>query len=354
MTLKRIGLAAIFIAILALGAKAPSLYQQTFWVFGTAVEISIANASETQARTAINQIAQDYQNMHQSWHAWQPSQLSDLNQAIAEGKSQQVSEDLLYLIHRSQKLSAQSEGLFNPAISQLIAAWGFHGAEDKNWRPLSDAQVQQLLAKHPQMSDLSLESDWVSSKNRAVKLDFGGIAKGYAVDIALHYLKKQGIEDAIVNAGGNLGVMGCKQRRFWHTTPWHIGIRHPNGQDILAAINTNGHEMLFSSGDYERYHEYQGKRYAHIINPKTGYPIKDITAVTVIHQNGAVADAASTALSIAGVTDAPRIAAKMGIKAYLLMTKKGDVYLSSAMAERIEFYTQDLSITQLADYETAH
>lgn len=333
--------------------KPHPLYIQTFYVFGTTVSVTIADTPKNKARDAVNHIAQDFQTMHQHWHAWKPSQLSDLNQAIAAGKSQMVSQDLLYLVEISKQMAQKSEHLFNPAISHLIAAWGFHGTDSEQWTPLNSDEIHKLVHENPKMDDIETDGDWVSSRNHAVQLDFGGIAKGYAVDIALHYLKSQGIHNAIINAGGNLGVIGYKQKRFWQTTPWTIGVRHPNGQDVLARLEAQPHEMLFSSGNYERYHQYQGKRYTHIINPNTGYPINHITTATVMHHNGAVADAASTALAIAGVDKAAKIAKQMGIKAYLLMDDNDVVYMNPSMAKRAKFYPNNsLTIKLLKDDPT--
>ncbi len=335
-TLQRRGwLAWGLVLTLALSAYTRSLgnYQAQFYVFGTLVDITIAGVPHDQAAAAVADIARDFQTMHGEWHAWQAGGLlAQLNQAIAEGKSLPVNARTRELIQISQRMSAHSDGLFNPAISRLIALWGFHGADPATWQPPAPAAIASLLAARPSMADLQIQGDSVSCANPAVRLDFGAVAKGYAVDLALTRLQTLGIRNAMVNAGGNLRAMGQNGGR-----PWRVGIRHPNGKDVLASVELQEGEAVMTSGGYERYHEYQGKRYAHIIDPRNGYPVAETASVTVIHPNGAEADAASTALAVAGKTDWQRIAQHMGMTQVLLMDASGTVHMTPAMAARVRF-----------------
>jgi len=182
------------------------------------------------------------------------------------------------------------------------------------------------------MDALEIQSDQVSSRNRAVQLDFGAFAKGYAADLAIAKLHQLGIHNAIVNAGGNLKATGKKG-----DNPWLIGIRHPSGEGVLAAVAVRGEESVVTSGNYERFREYKGKRYSHIIDPRDGMPVEGFSSVTVIDPNGALADAASTALTVAGLSDWHRIARKMGIKYVMLVDAAGTVYVNPTMAERVQF-----------------
>jgi thiamine biosynthesis lipoprotein len=119
--------------------------------------------------------------------------------------------------------------------------------------------------------------------------------------------------------------------------PWLIGIRHPNGTDVLAALAVSGEESVISSGNYERFREYEGVRYSHIIDPRNGKPAQGLSSVTVIARSGALADAASTALTVAGLQDWHRIARQMGVKYVMLMDEKGIIYVNPAMAKRVQF-----------------
>lgn len=311
----------------------PTPHREQFLVFGTVVEITIADAPKSKASAAIREIEQDFQQMHDQWHAWRAGgRLAEVNAAFARGETITVDPRLTELFSTATDYSVKSDHLFNPAISQLINLWGFHGADPATWTPPSDEAIQALLAKHPRMTDIQIRGAELSCANPAVKLDFGAVAKGYAVDLALQKLKQSGIRDAIVNAGGNLRVIGEN-----HGRAWRVGIRHPNGKDVLAAVSVTDGEGVFTSGGYERYHEYQGKRYAHIIDPRTGYPVDQTVSITVIYPNGAIADAASTALAVAGQAEWQRIARQMGIRYVLLMDATGTVYMNPEMADRVEF-----------------
>jgi thiamine biosynthesis lipoprotein len=119
--------------------------------------------------------------------------------------------------------------------------------------------------------------------------------------------------------------------------PWRVGVRHPQGRGVLAALELHDGESVHTSGNYERYSEHEGVRYGHIIDPRTGYPGREIVSATVIHDDGAVADAAATALVLAGLRDWQRIAAQMGVKLAMLVDADGTVHMPPAMAARVHF-----------------
>ena len=325
---------SVLTVVLALSAcSRPTAYQQTVFVFGTLVDVTLWGLPRPQAREHVAYLSGQFRQMHQDWHAWQPGALSELNTAIREGRSVAVKPSLLPLLEQSTLLYRRSQGLFNPAIGQLIGLWGFHQDDPADGRPPPEAsRLDALVKSNPGMDDLTLEGERVTSRNRDVQLDFGGFAKGYAVDWAINALQKRGVENAIVNAGGDLRAIGSKGGE-----PWRIGVRHPQGKGVLAAIEVQGDESVFTSGNYERYKEHEGVRYAHIIDPRTGRPVTGITSVTVIHDNGAEADAAATALVVAGAEAWPQIAQSMGIRYVMLVEENGTVHMNPAMQERVTF-----------------
>jgi thiamine biosynthesis lipoprotein len=322
-----------FLTVSCTPPPAKDVYKQQFYVFGTVVGLSLWGVPQPQADEIANQIATELQSMHNRWHAWHPSPVVDLNQAITQGKPTTVTDtSLIELLKLSQQFYKQSDGLFNPTIGHLIELWGFHQDELPVGTPPSAEQIKQLVELKPSMDDIIIENNVVSSKNPAVRFDFGGVAKGYAVDLAIEKLKQLGVNHAIINAGGNLKAMGRRGKEAWQ-----IGIRQPRGEGVLAAIQIEGEESVMTSGNYERYREYEGLHYSHILDPRTGNSAQQLISVTVIHQNGALADAASTALTIAGLEGWHKIALQMGIKQVMLVDSEGTVYLSPAMAERVEF-----------------
>jgi thiamine biosynthesis lipoprotein len=302
------------------------------YVFGTLVDITVWGAHPEQEERAVAAITRDFQRMHHEWHAWKPGPLVEINKAIAAGEPARVIPSLIPIIEQSTILSRQSEGLFDPAIGGLLNLWGFQGDGRPNGPPPEREAIAAWVEANPRMDDLTLEGDTLRSSNPAVQLDFGAFAKGYAVDLAIERLREFGINDAIINAGGDLRAIGSKDGK-----PWRVGIRHPQGRGVLAALEVSGDESVFTSGNYERYREHEGVRYNHILDPRSGMPVDGVTSVTVIHDNGAVADAAATALVVAGPDEWHRIARQMGIKYVMLVDDKGVVYMNPRMQQRVQF-----------------
>lgn len=302
-------------------------------VFGTMVELTIRGVDTETAEHAVAELSADFRRMHKDWHAWKPGgELGKLNKALREGRALEVSPFLLPLVHRAKIFHEQSEGLFNPAIGGLVSIWGFHADDRPKGRIPDKAAIRRLVEADPTMDDVRIEGARVSSANTAVHFDFGGFAKGAALDRAAARLKEMGIENAILNAGGDINVLGRHGNR-----PWRAGIRHPRHWGVIATIELNGGEGLYTSGNYERYREYEGVRYTHIIDPRDGMPVNHIVSATVIHPDGALADAAATALSVAGPSDWVRIARRMGVVYVMLIDENGAVYMTREMQRRIVF-----------------
>lgn len=316
----------------ACGRQETKLHDTQLLVMGTLVNVSIWDGDDDVAAVATAGVEQRLREMHRDLHAWQPGPLTRVNEALAAGKSAPVSEEAAMLIRRGSELSRQSGGLFNPAIGDLIALWGFHNDDGPHGPPPDAASVRALLAKAPAMSDLHIEDGSLRSENPAVQLDFGGFAKGYAVDEAVRILREHHLNNAIVNAGGDLRAVGRHGDR-----PWRIGIRDPRGPGVIASVEVEGDESVFTSGDYERYFEYEGKRYHHIIDPRSGFPAVGSSSVTTISKEAIVADASATALFVAGPDAWVRTAKAMGIDQAMLIDDKGKVYMTPAMAKRIHF-----------------
>jgi thiamine biosynthesis lipoprotein len=324
----------ILLVLLSLGACSKPQYEfnETVFTFGTLVEITIVGSDEQTANRAYTAALDDLNYMHSTWHAWQHNALSRINSLLKTGGSFSLAPSVQPLITQAKTLSRQSNGLFNPAIGELINLWGFHSDERDDSPPPLDENIKALLDAAPSMDDVVIEGLSMRGTNKHLRLDFGGFAKGVAVDVVINHLREFGIGNAIVNAGGDLRAIGDKYGR-----PWRIGIRNPNSEGVIASIDIEGDESVFTSGDYERYFEDNGKRYHHIIDPRTGYPAANTRSVTVLHDSGAVADAASTALFVAGPNNWPDIARSMDIQHVMLIASDGRVQMSRAMAKRIRF-----------------
>lgn len=310
----------------------PSVYHEQIPVFGTLVEVKLYGVEEAEARELVGRLAGEFETLHHTWHAWEPGPLGRINAMLPGGEFFPLDAGMLPLIHRARELSLLSGGLFNPAIGRLIALWGFASDEPAQGPPPAAEAITALLAGTPRMSDLQFDGVRMRSLNPAVKLDFGAFAKGYAVDRAIEHLRAAGVQNAIVNAGGDLRAIGRHGER-----PWRIGIRHPRGGGVLASVDVAGDESLFTSGDYERYFDWQGVRYDHILDPRTGYPARGLASVTVFASQADLADAAATALAVAGPGSWLSVARSMGVSGVILVADDGTVTLTPGIQERIQF-----------------
>ena len=303
--------------------------------FGTIIDITLYDVDRERANTIFNALDHDFKLQHNAWTPWAASSLSRVNLLIPTEKKFSIGPSIIPLIQQSIQLGETTEDLFNPAIGKLINLWAFHKHEDPDVMPPKAAHIQQLVKQSPKMSDLSLDGVHLQSSNPDVQLNFGAFAKGYAIDQAMTYLKESGIKHAIINTGGDLKAMGHHGDR-----PWRIGIRHPRKNGVIASIETRGEESVFTSGDYERLYIHNGQRYHHILDPRTGYPAQRTQSVTVIHTNSGLADAAATALFIAGPEEWIKIARKLKLTQVMLIDNKGIIHITPEMKKRLKFNTE--------------
>ena len=306
-------------------------YRHTIFAFGTLIEITLLGTTESKANTAFDRLEAEFHDYHASWSPWEPgSDLSRINASIRAGNKASAPQQLISMIAISKDLFEKSDGLFNPAIGNLINLWQMHRHDESDIRPPDAAVIRRLVTQNPNMSDIHIDGTSVESRNPGVQLSLGAFAKGYAIDLAMEYLQSQGIENAVINAGGDLRVIGQHGGR-----PWRIGIRHPRKDGVIAWLDAEANESIFTSGDYERFYMHDGKRYHHILDPRTGYPATGSTSVTVIHHDAGIADAAATALFVAGPERWYEIARAMNIKYVMLIDTDLGIHMNPAMQKRV-------------------
>ena len=316
----------------------PAPWRQESYVFGTRVELLIVGAPHAEAQAAGALVLREFDRLHHAYHAWRASELTALNEALAAGRSLEVSEELAGWVREAQALAAAGEYLFDPGIGRLIALWGFQSDEIEPVAP-DPAAIRAWFAQRPSIADVRVDGRRVSSRNRAVALDFGGYLKGVALDRAAALLKRQGVHNALINIGGNILALGDKQG-----TPWRVGIQHPRPHEVggapLATLELRDGEAIGTSGDYHRYFMRDGQRFCHLLDPRSGQPATATQAVTVLIPPGPSAGMRSDALSkpvfIAGA-DWRRIADKLELTAVLKVGADGTVEATPTMRQRLKF-----------------
>ncbi len=336
MLTKRL-LSLTLIILITLGSSsgcAPPLPAQKFRLlaFGTYIDVEVIGINQPRAEAARRQLQQDFDLMHHAWHAWEPGPLGYVNASIRDGVQRIAAPpSTLPLIKISQELARQSDYLFDPGIGQLVKLWDFHRGELTSRQPPELEAIDALLSQQPSICQLAVDGFHINSNNPAVQLDFGAIGKGYGVDQAILRLQEMGIDSAIVNAGGDLRAIGSRAG-----VPWRIAIRGPSGSGVLAWLPVSDNGAVFTSGDYERNFTWDGEFYHHIIDPRTGYPAEGAASVTVLHTDATTADAAATALFIAGPEDWPQIARQMGIDQVLLVDTEGQIHMTEKMQNQVK------------------
>ncbi len=347
-----VALIAIVLSVCFLPACTQNKQQHDYsiFTFGTLIDVTLYDVDKRLADTAFQQLEQAFDEYHQNWSPWTNGDLAKLNQQLGQSTEKttiEVPAHLVPIIKTSISLSQQSDNLFNPAIGKLINLWQFHKYQEKGIHPPDKDLILTLIKSNPQMSDLSFDQQHrLQTKNPAVLLSFGAFAKGYAIKLAMQQLKQLGIHNAIINAGGDLSVIGRHGNRAWS-----IGIHHPRKESLLASIEVNDNESIFTSGDYERFYFYQNTRYHHILDSRTGYPSTDAQSVTVLHHDAGVADAAATALFIAGGKNWQKIAKNMAIDFVMLIDGNGNIELTPAMQKRIKFLEKPPASLFISDKE---
>lgn len=312
----------------------------SFVIFGGLTDVEVRGVEPARAQAAFDAIGAQLQRDQRAWHPWETSDLLRLNAAIAQGAPYQASPELAGLLRRAQQGFVISDGLFNAAIGKLVGLWGFHTSEYPIAAPPPpQANIDSLLAARPRMDDLSIGADGsVVSRNREIQLDLNGLAEGYAAEQIASLLRQHGITDALINVGGDVLALGRAGDR-----PWRVGISSPQ-HETLAGAQLQGHEALFSSGNYNKFREVEGRRWGHVLDPRSGRPALGVAAVSLIHDDAVVADVASTTLMIAGPADLVRLSRAMGIRCVVLVADDGTVWMSPAMQKRLQFAVPPLQL----------
>jgi thiamine biosynthesis lipoprotein len=303
-------------------------------VFGTVVEVSIYGGSQQRADALAASVLSEFDRLHHKFHAWQPSMLTALNDSIGRGEPFQADAEMVDLLQSATRLAERSDNLFNPAIGHLIRLWGFQSSDITAHGP-SRAEIKHWVDAKPRLSDLRYQGTIITSTNKAVMIDLGGYAKGYALDRAALILRAGHVKAALINVGGNILAIGQPGAR-----PWNVGIRDPRAEGTLAALELHDNEAIGTSGDYVRYFMKDGKRHPHIIDPRSGQTIDLVASVTIITSGGNDAglrsDGNSKPLFISGPAHWKAMAERLGLKEVMLIDADRHVDMTPAMRARMK------------------
>ena len=291
-------------------------------IMGTRVSAEIWHIADAKAREAVNAVMREMHRIDALMSPYKPnSELSRINKQAAEG-AVPVDKELRALIQRSLEISRLTDGAFDITYASVGHHYDYRNRVKPNARVIAEA-LPAVDFRHVLIDE---DSGTIKFAHAGVRLDLGGIAKGYAVDNALKILRNRGIRHALVSAGGDTGILGNRIGR-----PWMVAIRDPRRHDAVVAMLPLQDEALSTSGDYERYFEHDGTRYHHIINPVDGKPAGQVRSVSILGPDVTTTDALSTSVFVLGVAKGMTlIDALPGIEA-IIVDQQGGLFYSRGL-----------------------
>ncbi|MFC1670106.1 FAD:protein FMN transferase [Spirochaetota bacterium] len=247
-----------------------------------------------------------------------------------------ITPETFSIIEQSKRISQESGGAFDISFASLSHLWNYRS---KSFKPPSKKSVlQHLPLVNYRNIKLSPEKMSVSFHKSGMKIGLGGIAKGHAIKRGIEIMKQMGISSGIVDAGGDLQVLGTKSGKNWRT-----GLVHPRKKTLLLALDLVDMDAIATSGDYERFAVYKNRKYHHIIDPSTGYPTRTFSSVTVISKNAIISDSYATVIFILGKKRSLSFLKKHGDLSVVLIDLDFNIYISRSLKNRIQLL-EDLKV----------
>ena len=319
-------LMGIGISLAFAGCTSRSLERQQEQVnfFGMDTYMTITAYGED-AGEAVEEAQARILKLEKEWSVTDES--SQIYQANHSGGSPvTLSDDTRDVVSFALEMAEKTGGALEPTIYPVLEAWGF--TTDENRIPAPD-EIQTLL-EHVGYEQVSLSGNELTLPE-GVELDLGAVGKGYAGDAAAEVIKEQGVTSALLDLGGNIQAVGKRP----DGTDWRIGIRNPFGDGQMGMLLASDCAVV-TSGSYERYFVGEdGKEYTHIIDPETGYPVDNgLVSVSIIAEEGKVADALSTSMFVKGLEGAEEYWKEHQDFEMIAVTEDGDIYVTEGIEDQ--------------------
>jgi len=298
-------------------------YEQQAEKMGTLVRVEIWHQDSATALQLIKKVLAEIQRIEDSMSPYiESSLLSQINRNAAKQRVK-IDDELFFVINKSLEYSKLTHGAFDISFASVGHLYDYRAGK----KPSREELIKRLPAINYRSVILDQNNKTIHFLNPDIKIDLGGIAKGYAVDRCIDILMQHGIKSAVVSAGGDSRLLGDRQGR-----PWYIGVKNPRGNGHLMKLPLVG-VAVSTSGDYERFFEKEGERYHHILNPKTGTSSKDIQGVTIIADRAIDSDALSTSVFVLGRERGLALIESLANISAIIIEESGKVYYSSDLLQ---------------------
>lgn len=318
-------------AATASSAQAPRLVRRSHQTMGTFLTITAWTSDEVLATRAFEAAFTEFDRLERMMTVWrEDSDISHINSAAGKARAS-VSKDVLAVITRAVELGEATDGKFDITFGALSGLWKFDHDQD-NSIPAPAELKRRLAFVDYRNIEVDAGNQTVFLKKAGAKIHLGGIGKGYAIDRAVEILRGKGLDDFMVQAGGDLYVAGRRGDR-----PWRVGIRDPRGDRTTYFAFAEVTDATFStSGDYERYFEKDGRRYHHILDPDTGEPASACRSATVMAPDAMTADALSTGIFILGPEKGLALADSIEGVGAVIVDRDNRVHVSKRLSGKLQ------------------
>ena len=271
------------------------IYQRSFVKMGSDFELTVVAKDAQSGEQFLAEGIAEIERIEHLISSWDPaSETSQVNRMAGEAPVK-VSDELFELVQRAKAISRLTDGAFDITYASVDPLWSFNGG---SITPPEVSVISASVAKIGfQKVQLNPSNKSIFLPEKGMKIGFGAIGKGYAADKVKSLLQLKGVTGGIVNASGDLSAWGVQL----DGQPWQVGLVNPKNKNNVFAWFPINDRAVVTSGDYERYLLMDGKRYGHIINPKTGYPSQGVISCTVFAPKAELADALATALFVLGI-----------------------------------------------------
>ncbi|PTL85581.1 FAD:protein FMN transferase [Vitiosangium sp. GDMCC 1.1324] len=327
---------SVLLVVLA-AAPAPRVRTETRPMMGTAVTVTLVGGTPEKAREGFDAAFAAFERVNQVMNEWRPdSELSTVNRKAGDGEFVAIPEDLCAALRRGVQGAEQTGGLFDPTWAALRGMWRF-GTDLTPALP-DEAELKKRCAlisykdlELAPAADGGTNGCGARLKRAGMQLGLGGLAKGWGVDQAVKKLRGLGFKDFFVQAGGDFYAAGKKEGR-----PWKVGIRDPRGErDSVFAVLEVSDAAFSTSGDYENFFILDGKRYHHIIDPRTCYPATASRSATILAPSAVDAEVLTKSVFILGGQEGLALAEKHGASA-VLVTADNQVLVSPGLEKKLK------------------